>query len=159
MTTYNPAEVERLIAEARSGYQYPVTYSEAMVTLTIRVAQSRNMADQLEAARDRVDALFKDSNTWNQMYVDAWSTKDVESDQLRVELTAACSEIHRLTAAAQLSRSGAAEAVHDHDRLVNELEVARAEIERLEADLSACRLNESQEAFSARYAAGQRSKP
>lgn len=104
MTAYNPAEVERLIAEARSGYQYPVTYSEAMVTLTIRVAQSRNMADQLEAARDRVDALFKDSNTWNQMYVDAWSTKDVESDQLRVDLSAARSEIQRLTAAAQLSR-------------------------------------------------------
>lgn len=130
--TYNPAEVERLIAEAREDDRklerapwtatkhgsmgsrdfvmtrgdgsYEIVDQDEAEALSRARNNLRSLADQLEAARAEVERLTAALPNWS--HAEALQQRDA----LIAANVAAQAEIRRLTAAAQLSRSGAAEA-------------------------------------------------
>lgn len=118
--TYNPDEVERLVREAREDDARMTPGPWLASVDTVRLRDGSMLADMMLRNRRPEDApaIARQRNNLAAM-----------ADQLE----AARREIDSLTAAARLSRSGAAEAMHDHDRLVNDLEAARARIAELEA--------------------------
>lgn len=150
MTAYDPALCERTAAEAKailSRYVWAPLPDPSTRTI-LEVA-----ADQLEAAQREVERLtdLKRGPEWQEdvsavvatlrREVDHWREARriaMEAGEiLKAEQDALRAEVARLTTAAQLSRSGAAEAVRDHDRLVNENEQLRAEAEQTRPVLAA----------------------
>lgn len=135
MTDYSPTEVERLIAEAR------------VHDVSFRADAPKCTCNGVAGCGD-----WCPLNSWDDVLDVSESWCKANLAPMADQLEAARAEVKRLYTLS----------IEQGERAILaewELEAARLEIDRLQAELSADRLHESQEAFSARCAADSKVKP
>lgn len=141
--TYNPDEAERLVREARELSRH--WFAGDVVALERALDNITAMVDQLEGARQEIDRIIVERDDARQVAAATIGDGAVRrwEESIRIQrqqehhihdlvterdgLKARAAEPTRTLLAT--ARSGAAEAVHDHDQLVNENEQLRARLE------------------------------
>lgn len=135
MTAYDPALCEQLCRETRD-----TSGDSALTSSDPSRGRLAAMADQLEAAKREIDRLTGHLGSCaehSRLLAKSQMVDRAAIADLTAERDALRAEIEHLTAAAQLSRSGAAEAVRDHDRLTNENEQLKSDLERMRPVIAA----------------------